>query len=413
MKQTLTDRLLRSLQRPKDKPVAITDCEVRTLRVRASRTGVVSFSVLKRPPGSRQLAHYPVGTYPLVSLVEARRRAREILREIEDGVDPRARKAEEARRAAAEKACTFAAVAEEFIAKYVAAKRTGREIESRIRRELISRWGDRPIARISHDDVVGLIDDIVARGHPEAARQTLTYTRRLFRWAAIRYKQQLPHIPTTDLEAKELIGEKKIRKRVLNDAELALFWRATEGPEAAVYGPFFRLLLFVGVRRSELGRAPATEFDLDRALWTIPAQRAKMDDAIEVQLAAPALVILRTLQQENRLSAKFYMLGRTVHYVRAKDWLDARMCELNGGKPIPHWTLHDLRRTCRTGLARLKIQPHIAELCIGHGKKGLHKVYDQHQYADEKRHAFDAWAAHVMRVVEPAEEKVVALRPAR
>jgi integrase len=104
--------------------------------------------------------------------------------------------------------------------------------------------------------------------------------------------------------------------------------------------------------------------------------------------------------------------GAQIHYVRAKQRLDARITELNGGKPIPHWTLHDLRRTFRTGLSRLGTAPHIAELCIGHRQQGLHRIYDSHKFDAEKRHAFNAWAAHVLRIIEPPEGKVVALRSA-
>src|SRR5262249_19016918 len=380
--QTRTDRRLRSLQRPKAKPVAITDREVRTLRVRASKTGVVSFSVLKRPPGSRRLAHFPVGTYPLVTLLEARRRARAILRELEDGIDPRVRAAAEALAAAGEQARTFAAVAEVFIARHVAGKRPAPDIEARIRRELITRWCDRPIASITRAEVIAMIDEIVDRGHPEAARQTLTYLRRLFGWAVPRY--DLQSAPTDHLKGKDLIGAKKPRQRVLSDSEIALIWRATEGPEAAYYGPFIRLLLLLGARRSELGRAPWSEFDLDAALWTIPPGRMKSDESHAVLLPPAAVEILRRLPQ-----GKGYVLnGAQIHYVRAKDRLDARMTRLNGGKAIPHWTLHDLRRTFRTGLSRLSIAPHIAELCIGHRQQGLHRIYDLHKFDAEKRHAF-------------------------
>src|SRR5262249_29647951 len=158
--------------------------------------------------------------------------------------------------------------------RHVASKRTGPDIENRIRRELISRWGERPIASVTRADVIALVDEIVDRGHPEAARQTLVYARRLFNWAVPRY--DLQHAPTDHLAAKDLVGVKKPRQRVLSDAELALIWRATEGPEAAYYGPFIRLLLLLGVRRSELGRAPWSEVDLDAAVWTISAERMKM-----------------------------------------------------------------------------------------------------------------------------------------
>src|SRR5262249_52804118 len=109
---SLTDRSLRALTRPKPAPVAIFDTDVRQLQVRASVTGTVSFSVLKRPPGSRKLARFPVGSYPLITLAEARTKARAILREIEGGVDPRKRELEETRLAVVEQERTFAAVAE-------------------------------------------------------------------------------------------------------------------------------------------------------------------------------------------------------------------------------------------------------------------------------------------------------------
>jgi len=371
----------------------------------------VSFSVLKRPPGSRRLAHFPVGSYPLVSLAEARRRARDILREIEDGVDPRARRAEEARQTAAEKASTFAAVAEVFISRHVASKRTAPDIESRIRRELISRWGGRPIGSITRADVITMVDEIIDRGHPEAARQTLVYARRLFNWAVPRY--DLQHAPTDHLAAKDLIGVKKPRQRVLTDAELALIWKAAGGLEAA-YGSFIRLLMLTGVRRSELGRAPWSEIDLEAAVWTIPPERAKMDDPIVISLSAPAIEILRELHQNRSAHADAtFVVGSFLHYLRVTRYLNRRMTALNGGEPIPHFTLHDVRRTFRTGLSRLQIAPHIAELCIGHRQPGLHRIYDLHKFDAEKRHAFDAWAAHVMRIVEPPDRKVRPLRPAR
>jgi len=217
---------LKALTQPKPAPVAISDTDVKQLQVRASINGTVSFSVLKRPPGSRTLARFPVGTYPLIALAEARVKAREILREIESGVDPRVRKAEEARAASAAKDSTFAAVAEAFITRYIRNKRSAHEIEQLIRRTLIPRWGERPIGSITRGDVIGLIDEIVDRGYPEAAHTTLAYTRRLFSWAVPRYN--LEHAPTDHVRAIDLIGPKAIRKRVLNEHELALIWRATE-----------------------------------------------------------------------------------------------------------------------------------------------------------------------------------------
>jgi len=406
MKRTLSDRLLRSLARPRPTPQEIWDQQLRGFGCRASKQGVVSFFAMRRPRGSAKSVRLKVGDFPAMSLVEARQRARALLTEMQDGVDPRARKAAEARAAAAEKASTFGAVAETFIARHVHGKRTARDIERRVRRELIPRWGERPIVSIARAEVVALVDEILDRGHPEAARQTLTYLRRLFGWAVPRYDLQAA--PTDHLRAVDLVGAKRPRQRVLSDSEIVLLWRATEGPEAVYYGPYFRLLLLLGVRRNELGRAPWSEFDLDAALWTIPPGRMKSDDPHTIPLSLPAIEILRALPQDRP-----HMLSGFMHYVRAKRYLDARMTKLNSGKAIPHWTLHDLRRTLRTGLSRLGIAPHVAELCIGHRQQGLHRVYDQHKFNAEKRHAFDAWAAQVLRIVTPSEERVVPLRPAR
>src|SRR5262249_32282603 len=194
-----------------------------------------------------------------------------------------------------------------------------------------------------------------------------------------------------------------------NNSEIVLLWRATEGSEATYYGPFARLLLLVGVRRAELGRAIWGEFDLDAALWGIPPTRVKSDAPHIVPLAPPALEILRALPQ-----GKGYVIGGgPIHYSQAKRQLDARMTALNCGKPIPRWRWHDLRRTFRTGLSGLKISPHIAELAIAHGKQGLSRVYDQHRYDAELHEAFVLWAQRVMSIVmPPSDTTVVPLRKA-
>jgi integrase len=62
---------------------------------------------------------------------------------------------------------------------------------------------------------------------------------------------------------------------------------------------------------------------------------------------------------------------------------------------IASFTLHDLRRTCRTGLARLKVPPHIAERVLGHAQGRIAATYDVHSYLDEKQAALEAWAAHL------------------
>ena len=407
MKRILSDRLVRSLAQPHDEPQEVWDQSLRGFGCRASRTGAVSFFVMRRPRGQSRPVRLTLGTYPILGLGEARARARDALRALQDGIDPREQEAAAARARAAEQASTFAAVAEAFIARHVASKRTARSIEKIVRDKLIPRWRDRPLADIRRADVIALIDELVDRGHPEAARQAFTYARRLFGWAITR--GLLEHAPTDHVHPKDLIGPRPFRRRVLDDSELALLWRATDGLEAAYFGPYARLLLLLGVRRSELGRAFWNEFDLAAGTWTIPPGRMKSDEPHTVPLSSAAAVeILRLLPQ-----GRGYIIGGgAIHYARAKHQLDRRMAELSGGKAIPAWTWHDLRRTFRTGLSRLGIAPHIAELAIAHRQRGLHRVYDQHKYDAEKRHAFETWARHVMNIVAPLPDKVAVLRKA-
>jgi integrase len=391
MKQTLSDRLLRSVARPRTTPHEVWDQQLRGFGIRASKQGVVSFFAMRRPRGSAKSVRIKVGDFPAMSLSDARSRARTLLMEMQDGVDPRARKAAEARAEVAKQARSFAAVAELFITRHIATKRTARTVERLIRREFISRWGERLITDVSRADVIAMVDEILDRGHPEAARQALVYVRRLFGWAVPRYG--LERAPTDHLRTGDLVGAKTSRKRVLNNAEIALLWRATEGPEAAYFGPFARLLLLLGVRRTELGRATESEFDLGSALWTIPAARMKSDEPHVVPLSPAALELLRALPR-----GRAYVIGNApIHYSRAKRLLDARMTELNG-KAIPHFTWHDLRRSFRTGLSTIGVPPHIAELCIAHRQQGLAKVYDLHRFNDEKRAAFTAWERRLLSI---------------
>ena len=109
-------------------------------------------------------------------------------------------------------------------------------------------------------------------------------------------------------------------------------------------------------------------------------------------------------------------------FTKAKIALDRLLAETrakattDGETPaaLPGWVFHDLRRTMRTNLSGLPVPDLVAELVIAHAKPGLHKVYDQHAYRDEKRRALDLWAAKLLSIVKPdANNNVVSLRAAQ
>jgi integrase len=410
LKAVLTDKLLRAIAAKGEPHEQIADQHTRGLTARIGERGRITFSAVARQRGgSRVPVRLHIGAYPIVTLAEARERARSLLRDLADGIDPRQRRAEQQRAEAVEKAHRFDTVAEDFIHRHVARARTARAIELRIRRELISRWASWPIGGITRSHVVAMVDELVSRGHPEAARQSLVYARRLFSWAIAR--GLLAMSPCDHLSGRDLIGAKKPRQRLLSDSELVLIWRATAElryPD----DPYIRLLLLLGLRRSELGRARWGEIDLERARWIVPSTRMKSDEAHVVPLPPVAVEILRALPH---FASGYVFAARGTlplnDYGAIKTKLDNKIVALNGA-PLEPWTLHDCRRTFRTGLSTLRIAPHIAELCLAHAQPGLARTYDLHRFEPEKWHALEAWAAHLMRIVESPPAVVIPL-PAR
>jgi integrase len=84
--------------------------------------------------------------------------------------------------------------------------------------------------------------------------------------------------------------------------------------------------------------------------------------------------------------------------------------EVGAAVTIPHWTFHDLRRTCATGMARLGIPVRVTEAVLNHVSGtggGIVAVYQRHDYADEKRQALDAWARLVGELLKGRADNVV------
>jgi integrase len=181
--------------------------------------------------------------------------------------------------------------------------------------------------------------------------------------------------PYDRLTARDLIGPKKARQRLLSNSELALIWRAAASWE--LYGPFMQLLLLLGVRLNELARAVWSEFDLAQALWVIPAARMKLDEGLSVPLPPIAVAILSALPRFGFPPYIFTARGSRPFndFGTIKIRLDKRIAGLNDGKPLDHWTFHDARRTFRTALSTRGVAPHIAELCIGHQQPKLFQTY--------------------------------------
>src|SRR5690606_13979733 len=138
--------------------------------------------------------------------------------------------------------------------------------------------------------------------------------------------------------------------------------------------------------KSEVAHARRGEFKRMAGRWVLPAARTKQAAAHVVPISRFLMRILdRTRTMEG--TDEDHIFGRPLN---AWSRIKKRIDKLTG--PVAPWTIHDIRRTCRARLSALKVPDHIAELAIGHARKGLQRTYDLHRFEDELREAFEHWA---------------------
>jgi integrase len=182
------------------------------------------------------------------------------------------------------------------------------------------------------------------------------------------------------------------RDRVLTDQELAAVWRSCADDD---FGRIVKLLILTGCRREEIGGLKWSEIDLDTGVMTIPGERTKNHRTLILTLPPMAIDILRSIPVKD---GRDFIFGSYSARSYATTALHLRI-NMAEGRPLPHWTLHDLRRTFRTGLGRLGVQPHVAERCVGHVQGGVERIYDRRKYQDEIKFALVQWAYHVTKIV--------------
>jgi integrase len=244
-------------------------------------------------------------------------------------------------------------------------------------------------------------------------------------WALDQHLYPIESSPFERLKPKRLVGEKKPRQRVLDDAELRAVWQAT-GRTIGPYGDLVRLLLLTGQRLSQAATMRRPEIDIDKAVWITPASKMKMDKPHATPLAAAVIELLRERleQPAHRNGFVFSSTGGErpfSGFSKAKQRLDALVEEIRGEEaadrgaelePMPAWTLHDLRRTLRSGLPALGVSDVVAEAVLAHARPGIAGVYDLYSYLPEKREALERWATRLAAIVELPSSKVVPLRRA-
>jgi integrase len=377
------------------------------LCVRVTHTGSASFYAARRWPGSKHWSGLKLGCVSEMTVSQARAKLLQWHELHKNGINPSSEDKRTRRNTERKAGDTFASV----LTKFSKAKQHLRQTaatERDILREARSLL-DRPISDIARRDIIELINAMKERGVEARAHNAFANLQRVMNWAVA--NDLLESSPMLGLRPKSLIGAKNVRQRVLADSEIAAFWSAC-GTLGYPYEPMFELLLLTGQRKAEVWKARWSEFDLDAKLWTIPEERFKSGSAHRVPLTDDAIAILESCPRFAGGDFVFTAKNGSTY----ANGIDAALIRLNriiateAGGPLPRWSLHDLRRTMRTRLSSLRIPSEVCEMVIGHGKKGLARVYDQHAYETEMREAMNAWAGLLRSIVSPTPSNVIAIR---
>jgi len=397
---------IRSVEAMKPRPVRqeIPDSFLPGLYLIQQPSGAKGWAVRYRHHGqSRKLT---LGSYPALGLKDARDLGAKALRTVAEGRDPGREKI--AARAA--KADSVDRVVEDFLERHVRRSnrpRTAQETERLLRQHVLPRWRGRIVHEITRRDVLDTLDRVVDGGAPIAANRVFAAVRKFFNWCVAR--DILPASPCAGVKPPTA---ERARDRVLSDEELRLVWRAAD-KLGGTFSPLVKMLALTGQRRDEVARMRWDELDLDARLWTLPPARTKNNQPHEVPLSKAALAVLQNVP---RIASSPFVLttnggaSPASGYSKGKRRLDALL-------PVPAWRLHDLRRTCASGLARLGINLPVIEKVLNHSSgsfAGIVGVYQKHSFAAEKAQALDAWGNFVAALVEGKHtSKVVRLRGKR
>lgn len=349
-----------------------------------------------------------LGSYPSISLSEAREKHSLAMRDVERGIDP-GHKQKEAK-ATRKAAPTVADLLEEFWDMELRHTTSGKERKRLVMKDALPAWGNRKAVDITRRDTVLLIDKVRERAEITANRLQGVLVR-MFNFAAER--GILEHSPLAGMKKKP----EQARSRVLSDEEIKLLWSALDLDNIAV--DIFRvsklalkMILLTGQRPGEVCGMSWDEITDDT--WNIPAGRMKGKEAHTVPLTGMSLEILKQAEIYTGQSRFVFASSHKENEPLTSHALSKAI--------LRHWqeigfkeqfTPHDLRRTLRTRLAEIGIDDVVAERVLGHKLQGIMAVYNRHGYDTEKRKALDKWdrkLRNILGIEEQETSKVIQLR---
>jgi integrase len=423
----LTDLFVEKIKPTQGRRVEYFDATFGGLALRVSESGKKSWCLFYRI--RREQRRLTIGSYPKITPAAARTAALAALAAVEKGIDPAAEK--KARRDdPVPEFETFGTALADYFGQHAGknmAASTYAETKRQLERDVLPKWRNLPLREIKDRHALKLINDIAAK-HGVTANRTFSRLRAFFNWAQGQLRVSDSPFRNLKLPVKE-----QARDRVLSEDQIRWFWKACD-EVGQPFGTIGKLLLLTAQRRDEVSEMNWEEIDFAKKIWTIPSHRAKNNNAHQVHLSAAALEILKGLPTQHSGLVFSWTGDRAVSgFSRAKERIDAAMLRLrrrelglpeadtelrrhlqiSDRKPlpveIPHFTLHDLRRSAATTMVEeLKIGPHIVDKILNHRSgtiRGIAAVYIRAQFLEERRLALEAWGKWITGLTSPAKKQ--------
>jgi integrase len=337
-----------------------------------------------------------LGSYPNISLAEARKKrdaARELLR---DGKDPMVERRLErvTKRVAA--ANTFKAIADELVARKRDDGKADRTLEKAtwLLNIASADLGKRPIAEISAAEILSVLRAVERRGKLESARRLRAAIGQVFRFAIATARAE--NDPTIALRGALLSPKVKHRAAILDPLALGAFLRAVDGfigqPETKAA---LQLMPLLYPRPGELTRAEWVEFDLSGEVWKIPARNDKMRRGLDVPLASQSIAILRELHDITGHRRLVFPGTRTPERPLSENTLNAAIRRLGYG--ADEVVAHGFRSSASTLLNESgKWSRDAIEKSLGHIEKdSVRRAYNRGLFWEERVRMAQWWADYL------------------
>ena len=397
-RKTLTDNMVAKLK-PGPKRRTLPDPELRGHYVRVTPKGAKSYVAVARDPGGKQI-WATIGGADVLTIDEARERARAAVQRIKAGLEPF--------ETPPPKPDGFKAVAENYLERHVKANklRSQPEIERILDRYIYPAWSDSEFTAIRRGEVTKLLDTVQDANGPRQADYVLAVVRGIMNWHASRSDDYVSPIARG---MRRTDPKNRKRARILDDGELRAVWKIAEGN--GTFGAILRLAVLTAQRREKVATLKWDDVSVD-GIWTIPAEDREKGSGGALVLPDVALDIIRA---QKRIGDNPYVFagrgeGHFKGFSPCKRAFDEKVTKALDGKVLERWTVHDLRRTARSLMARAGVRPDIAERVMGHAIEGVEGVYDRHSYQQEKADALNKLAGLIALILDPPAENVTPLR---